>query len=607
MSTVERSASISETELAPAPASEKSPVPDPRLFYAQIRMMYATANPGVMHTLLVLIVGWMYWGIAEQNSLLLWLGVMLTISMIRLAIVQAFVRMEPGDDELGKWDSVYLVAVFVTGIAWGAAGFLLYPPDNTVYQVALAFVIGGISSSATASLAARQIAVVFAVCPALLIASFRFLFDSTEGHLEMGILLLLYLAVLMNIGRAMHRQIIDALSLRFENQNLVQSLESTVSDLEVARREAEQSSRAKTRFLASASHDLRQPVHAMILFVAALARRQADDKQSQELVGKIDRSLDSVKGLLDSLLDISKLDANIVHVRNERFDVRTLLDQVVNEFAGEAEGKGLHLRAAGQSIFVDSDLVLLGRVVRNLAANAVRYTETGGILIAVRKRGGKARIEIWDTGIGIKDEDQREIFQEFFQLRTVSEDQQGGLGLGLSIVKRTCDLLQCPLEVISEPGSGSRFLVTLPLSSDQSHAVPRVDMDVLEAGVSDDKPHILLVEDDPQSADAMRGLLESWGYKCALAERIEAIDDAVAELDGRIDLVVSDYRLPEGETGDVAAAKVRALAGENMPVLIVTGDTGPDRLLDLRGTGFDLLHKPVQPAELRAMVRHLLA
>jgi len=605
MSTVEQKADTSKTDLTSAP--EQSLVTDTWLFHAQVRMMYATANPGLMHTLLVLIVGWMYWGVAEQNLLLLWLGMMLTISMIRLGIVQAFVRMEPGDEELKKWDSVYLVAVFVTGIAWGAAGFLLYPPHNTVYQVALAFVIGGISASATASLAARQIAVVFAVCPALLIASCRFLFDATEGHLEMGILLLLYLAVLMNIGRAMHRQVTDALSLRFENQNLVQSLESSVSDLETARVEAEQSSRAKTRFLASASHDLRQPVHAMILFVAALARRQAEDQQSQELVTKIDRSLDSVKGLLDSLLDISKLDAGIVHVRQERFDIRALLDQVVNEFAGGAEGKGLHLRAAGEATFVDSDLVLLGQVVRNLTANAVRYTENGGILLAVRKRGDTACIEIWDTGIGIKQEDQREIFQEFFQLRTVSEDQQGGLGLGLSIVKRTCDLLQCPLEVISEPDKGSRFLVMLPRSSDQSPAIPQGDIDPMEGRASDDAPHILLVEDDPQSADAMRGLLESWGYTCALAERLDAIEAAIAVLGGRVDLVISDYRLPDGETGDVAAANVRSQVGEQMPVLIVTGDTSPERLLDLRGTGFDLLHKPVQPAELRAIVRHLLS
>lgn len=576
------------------------------LFNAQVRMMYATANPGVMHTLLVLIVGWMYWGVADQDSLLLWLGAMLTVSLGRFAMVQVFVAREPGDEEIEWWDRAYLIALFVNGVIWGAAGFLLYPPDNTIYQVVLAFVIGGMSASATASLAARQAAIVLAVCPAMLIASVRFLFDGTEGHIEMGVILLLYLAVLMNIGRAMHRQIIDSLSLRFENQALVESLENSVSELEVARGIAEQSNRAKTRFLASASHDLRQPVHAMTLFVSALMRRLVEDQNSQDLIAKINRSLDSVRGLLDSLLDISKLDAGIVHVREERIELRVLLDQVVNEFAGLAEEKSLYLRAAGPTAFVESDIVLLGQIVRNLTANAIRYTKSGGVLIAVRKSGDTARVEIWDTGVGIRTEDQEEIFQEFFQLRNVSTDQQGGLGLGLSIVKRTCDLLNCKMELMSELGKGSRFVVTLPLAADQEQHASQLDMHAPDMSVGQEASHVLLIEDDPLSADALKGLLESWGYKCALTDGLAGLADAIGSFGNRVDLIISDYRLADGETGDYVAREVRSKVGENTPVLIVTGDTGPDRLLDLRETGLDLLHKPVQPAELRAIVRHLL-
>ncbi len=610
---------VESTQRSDNPVTERVDVVDPaeklpaetqkekNLFNAQVRMMFATANPGVMHTLLVLIVGWMYWGIADQDLLLLWLGMMLAISTARLVIVQVFAAQSPGDEEIAWWDRVYLVAVFVTGIAWGAAGFLLYPPDNPIYQVALAFVIGGISSSATASLAARQIAVVLAVSPALLIASARFLLDGTEGHIEMGVLLLLYLAVLMNIGRAMHRQIVDALSLRFENQNLVESLERSVSDLEAARRVAEQSSRAKTRFLASASHDLRQPVHAMTLFVSALTRRLVSDQQSQELIGKINRSLDIVRGLLDSLLDISKLDAGIVHVREERIELRVLLDQVVNEFAGEAEQKGLYLRSIGSATFIESDIILLGQIIRNLTANAIRYTDDGGVLLAVRKKSDKARIEVWDTGVGIRTEDQKDVFQEFFQLRNASSDQQGGLGLGLSIVKRTCDLLGCQIEVMSTFGKGSRFVVTLPLAADQAQFSPSTDLKLPDMSGTHAPSHVLLIEDDPLSADALSVLLESWGYKCALTDSLAGAPGAIEALNGRIDLIISDYRLADGETGDRVANEVRSQVGVKTPVLIVTGDTGPDRLLDLRDTGFDLLHKPVQPAELRAMVRHLLA
>lgn len=604
MSVVERSAQSSATDVNPT--SKETAAIDTRLFYAQVRMMYATANPGVMHTLLVLIVGWMYWGIADQDSLLLWLGVMLAISIGRLVMVQMFAANPPHDDDLRRWDQLYLAAVFVNGICWGAAGFLLYPTENVVYQVVLAFLIGGMSASATASLAARQVAVVLAVCPALLIASTRFLFDGTDGHVEMGVILVLYLAVLMNIGRSMNRQIVDSLSLRFENQGLVASLENSVKELEVARGVAEQSNRAKTRFLASASHDLRQPVHAMTLFVAALTRRFAEDQKSQDLIAKINRSLDSVRGLLDSLLDISKLDAGIVHVREERIELRALLDQVVNEFAGEAEQKGLYLRAAGACIFVDSDQVLLGQIVRNLTANAIRYTDDGGVLIAVRKSAETARIEVWDTGVGIKAGDREEIFQEFFQLRSVSADQQGGLGLGLSIVKRTCDLLDCDIDVMSEVGRGSRFVVTLPLAESQRQHDTDQDVKVPDLPGAHEQTRILLIEDDPLSADALTGLLENWGYTCAMTDGLAGVAGAIDALQGRVDLIISDYRLADGETGEHVADEVRSRVGEKTPVLIVTGDTGPDRLLDLRKTGFDLLHKPVQPAELRAIVRHLL-
>ncbi|MCE7998227.1 MAG: hybrid sensor histidine kinase/response regulator [Rhodobiaceae bacterium] len=604
MSVVDRSAQSSATDSNRT--SKKTPAIDTRLFYAQVRMMYATANPGVMHTVLVLIVGWMYWGVANQDQLLLWLGVMLAISIGRLVMVQMFAANPPHDDDLRRWDQLYLAAVFVNGICWGAAGFLLYPKDNVVYQVVLAFLIGGMSASATASLAARQIAVVLAVCPALLIASTRFLFDGTSGHVEMGVILVLYLAVLMNIGRSMNRQIVDALSLRFENQVLVESLENSVNDLEVARGVAEQSSRAKTRFLASASHDLRQPIHAMTLFVSALARRFSEDRQSQDLIAKINRSLDSVRGLLDSLLDISKLDAGIVHVRTDRIELRALLDQVVNEFSGVAEQNGLYLRAAGASAFVDSDHVLLGQIVRNLTANAIRYTDQGGVLVAVRKRGGTAQIEVWDTGMGIKPDDQSEIFQEFFQLRNPSGDQQGGLGLGLSIVKRTCDLLDCQIAVSSEFGKGSRFVVTLPLAADQTQVALPSDMNMPDIAAGQDAAHVLLIEDDPLSADALKSLLESWGFNCALTDGYAGVAHAIGSLSGRVDLIISDYRLGHGETGDGVAKEARSQIGAETPVLIVTGDTGPDRLLDLRETGFDLLHKPVQPAELRALVRHLL-
>jgi len=577
------------------------------MFNEQVRMVYATANPGIMHSLLVAVVGWMYWGIAEPTNFAIWLALAISVSAIRLFVVWSFVRLNPADEQLVLWDQIYLVAVFVTGITWGLAGVLLYPPDDIVYQVALAFVVGGISASATASLSARYPAIWLAVTPAMLFLTARFLWDAGEGHFEMGVMLLLYFVVLMNIGRSMNKQVLEALSLRFEKQDLVRSLEKTVNDLEFARREAEQSSRSKTRFLASASHDLRQPVHALQLFVAALARRTSGNADEQDLLGKINRSMDNMSDLLDSLLDVSKLDAGVVQPRIEPIDLQSLLIQIANEFDGEAEERGLYVRVGGVRATIESDAILLGRILRNLVSNAVRYTEKGGVLLGARPRGDFIHIEIWDTGLGIGEENRDEVFQEFFQLRRAADDRQGGLGLGLAIVKRTADLVGHELKLDSTLGQGTRFTIIVPRSLGQrtSSPSPEILMQNLEGFGENFK--VLLIEDDPLSAEAMIALLEGWGCECALAATQAEVEPAIARLGGTASLIISDFRLPDEVTGDVAVAHSFEVLGHKVPTLIITGDTGPERLRALDGTGFPVLHKPVQPAQLRSVLRHLLA
>ena len=578
---------------------------DKGLFNAQVRMVYATANPGLMHGLLVLVVGWTYWGVAPEAGLVLWLSLALGLSGLRTLLVWWFIYTTPRDEDLLLWDRIYLFAVFLTGLVWGLSGFLLYPPDNYIYQVMISFVVGGISASATASLSPRLPAIWLAVSPAMGLLIVGFLMDPTEGHVPMAILLILYFLVLMNIGRSMNRQVVEALSLRFENRDLVVSLEKTVQQLDEARREAERSSRAKTRFLAAASHDLRQPVHALRLFTAALSRKAEADATEREIVDKVDRSLDVIGDLLNSLLDISKLDAEIVEVNEEKIALRGYLSQIINEFEIEAEDKGLSLRLSVPDMDVTSDPSLLGQIVRNLLSNAIRYTSQGGILLAVRRRAGHARIEVWDTGVGIEEPHAQEIFQEFFQLHNAARDHQGGLGLGLSIVKRTCDLLGYQVELCSRPGLGSRFAVPVPLALEQGH-LREVHVD-LSADADLSGIQVLLVEDDAHSAEAMALLLAKWGARSAHASNIETIDVALRHLGTVPDLILTDYRLPDDKTGSDAIERARTILEKDVPAIIVTGDTGPERLRTLREIGVQWLHKPVQPAQLRSVIRHLVA
>lgn len=575
------------------------------LLNAQIRMVYKTANPGLMHSLLVAVVGWTYWGVAPQAGLIAWLALAFGLSAARTILVWWFEYSQPEDRDLLIWDRIYLFAVFATGLTWGVSGILLYPSDNYLYQVMLGFVVGGISASATASLSPRMPAVLIAVTPALGLLALRFAFDPTGGHIEMAVLLFLYLLVLMNIGRSMNKQVVEALSLRFENQDLVRSLEKTVQQLDVARSEAENSSRAKTRFLAAASHDLRQPVHALRLFTAALARKRERDPAERETISKIDRSLDVIGNLLNSLLDVSKLDANIVEVHNERIALRSFLSQIVNEFELEAEGKGLSLRLWVQDIEIDSDPVLLGQIVRNLLSNAIKYTETGGVLLALRRRSSFVQIEVWDTGIGIADGHVEDVFQEFFQVDNDARQQQSGLGLGLSIVKRTCDLLGYELAVCSRPQQGSRFALTIP--SGGKPAIRPVRSNIVSDEADMTGLRVLLVEDDAHSKEAMELLFAAWGIVPVHASSVGEVESVITKLNHQLDLIVTDYRLPGGETGRDAIERARALCGSELPAIIVTGDTAPERLREIGETGAQLLHKPVQPARLRAVLRHLVA
>lgn len=578
-----------------------------RLFHAQVRMMYDTANPGLMHTLLIVLVAAMYWGVSETFGLSVWLATALGLSVARFLLVWAFHREQPPDNVLLFWDRAYMVAVFLTGVSWGSAAFLLYPPDNTVYQVALAFVVGGISASATVSLAARREAFWFAVAPAMVLLILRFLLDQAPGHFEMAILLLLYFAVLFNIGRSAHTQLQETLRLRFENEDLVRSLESNVVELEAARTDAEQSSSAKTRFLASASHDLRQPVHALGLFVSALGRRMDGDAEGRAIFNNIVGSLNVVTGLLDSLLDISKLDAGVVEPRVETVALQPLLNQIANEFDGPAEEKGLHIRVACPDLSVASDSLLLGRIVRNLMSNAVRYTADGGVLLSARRCAGDVLIQVWDTGPGISDSNQRDVFQEFFQLRTPSRDGQSGLGLGLSIVQRTCDLLGHEIALTSVPGRGTRFTVRLPQAAQRRPEADAPQETTSGTRSADAGLAALLIEDDALSATAMSSLLSEWGMTSETASAKNEIAPALARLGRRPDFIMSDFRLANDETGDRAVHTAFEEIGEEVPVIFVTGDTGPERLQVLVSRGYQVLHKPVPPARLRALIRHLVA
>jgi len=377
------------------------------------------------------------------------------------------------------------------------------------------------------------------------------------------------------------------------------------AQLQQRKAQAEAAYLAKSRFLAAASHDLRQPAHALGMFVARLSQLP-QDAPTRELVAGVDASVRALQDMLDSFFDYSRLDTPAVQVRTQAFPVAQLLEQLHTTFAGAAAAKGLRLHIRPSALWLHTDPALLQRVLLNLLGNAVQYTQRGRILVACRPLPGHThtRLEVWDTGIGIDPAHHTQIFDEFFQICNPERDRGKGLGLGLSIVQRSCRLLEHPLSMQSVPGRGTRFTVMVPLAAAQTLAVGaefadashRTELQGLQ---------VLLIEDDALSSLATQSVLASWGCRVSTAAHAQAACDLL-RTGPAPDFIVSDYRLPGAIQGVDAVRQVRALLGRDVPACVISGDTDLTVRAQVEQAGLVLLQKPVRPAKLRSVLRHHL-
>jgi GAF domain-containing protein len=393
----------------------------------------------------------------------------------------------------------------------------------------------------------------------------------------------------------------DQAVIAIENTRLFDEIQEKTRQLEIA-------NKYKSHFIASASHDLRQPLHALNLFVAQL-QTETDPAERARLINRIEAAIGSMNELFGALLDMTKLDAGIIEPHVGEFPLERLLKRIETTFADAAREKGLRLRVVASDTWVRSDFILLERMLMNLVSNAVRYTARGGVVVGCRRRGASLRIDVCDSGPGVPEDQQGKIFGEFYQLpgAEIERDRRPGMGLGLSIVDRLGQLLGHPVELDSRPGRGSRFSVSVPAAAADlgtawrawSGAVPySPPLDPAQGKL------IVVIDDDPLVLDGMGGMLRSWGCKVAGADTAEA---ALASIGTQMpDLVVSDYRLAKGKTGIEAIKQIREALGADIPAFLISGDTAPERLRDAAANGFQLLHKPVPPMRLRAMLNQLL-
>jgi len=530
------------------------------------------------------------WDGMPHGMLAVWLACFVTLVTARFGIARSFLRAAPPAEELERWARRAAFGYGATGFAWGllAAAAMIFAPQVPLYSLWTVFLIAIFAVLQAQTTGSHPVVFrAFTLCAfAPVLAACLLLSSPHYATRLVGVVVLLAMSLL--VGRSGNRYMVDSIAIRNENVELL-------NDLRIQKEELDRANSAKTRFLAAASHDLRQPMQAIALLVESLQER-VHEPGTRKIVGSIRSSVVAMSTLLDEILDISKLDAGTVRPRPAVFPAARVLDRLRASFSQAAAQKSLGFRVRPSEAVVETDEVLLYRILANLVQNALRYTERGGVLVGCRRRPEGVAIEVWDTGIGIPSDQLTEVFREFYQVGNPQRDRDQGLGLGLAIVERTARTLGLPLRLRSRLGRGSVFSIVVP------HGDPaRVGAAEAAAPESLEGCAVLVVEDDRDIRGAITVLLEGWRCNVAVASSPPEVDGALERLGAEPDAIVADYRLPGGESGVQLIARVR----ERHPgasAVLVTGDVAPEVLQEAQAAGLPLLHKPLRPARLRTLL-----
>lgn len=533
------------------------------------------------------------WGFVPNGRLIPWFVCAFTAQIFRFLLSRWYRRETPYPENAVWWERLFVLGSLLVGIVWGSAGWLLFPAGEPGRQAFLTMVLLGLAAGSLTS-GTAVLAVTYCVAiPLIIPIAIRTAMEGSVIAVGTGVLAGAYLLFVLYTGRIINRTFLESLQMRFE--------------LQIAKQTAEAANEAKTRFLASASHDLRQPLHALGLLVSIL-RQPMDANERREIIDKIQSSIGATEALFNGILDISKLDAGVIRPNVESFRLRALFENIRTSYSALFLESGLTLAILPTSVRISSDPVILDRILRNLVANSIRYTREGRILLGCRRRGkSEIAIEVWDTGIGIAPENQQKIFEEFVQLANPERDREKGLGLGLSIVKRSAALLNHNIELRSYPGKGSCFRIVVPREQNYIEQDTAPENVTVAEGQSLRGNFILVIDDEADIRFPMEKLLKHWGAQVICAS---SSVDALAQLTHHLrspDLVICDLRLRDRESGISAIISVRAATQKAMPALMITGDIGAKDLSEVSAAGIPLLHKPLGSDELYRVISETLA
>lgn len=548
----------------------------------------------------------LYAGFASLLSLSLWCVAFTVVWVYRAWIAARFKRIELNPDtDFPRWRRLWNAGVLASGALWGAAVWMFYGAGDSIQQIGLIITVYSYCVASVPVLADQRRAFLaflgFCFVPTIT----RIALEGSLYSYELAGVLLLAMAMTALLGRNYRQAMERVIELKLRTEHLLEQLREEKAAADLARQEAEVANRAKTQFFAAASHDLRQPLHAVGLFAEAL-RNKSRDEEVIQLVNSINSSVDALEGLFSELLDITKIDTGAVEVNPQHFKLKDLFARLRLHYEPTAFEKGLMLKFRGEQHHAYADPVLVDRILRNLISNAIRYTEDGGILVTCRPRGDRLLIQVWDTGIGIRASEQDRIFEEFYQVeadRPLPAHHRKGLGLGLSIVRRLANLMGASLTLKSRPGHGTVFSLVIPLGKAQRSLEPLPGRAPL--GLTLERKLIAVVEDEPSVRDGLEVLLKGWGATVAAFDTVEGCRQWAEQAHHqgqRPDLAIVDYRIDHQHTGIDAIQVLRKVFGPELPSIVVTGSTTAGLEEEAQRHDFHLLIKPVVPNKLRAMI-----
>ena len=582
-----------------APDEHRPPDDERRqVIAARVERLYQSIGPTTAGGILAAVVLWATAYLhGHHAAAIAWAAMVHASQLLRLGVAIAYVRSR-ARATTASWLRRQQATLLLSSLVWSLAGPLLLHGNDAIYAATLLLVLLSVAVTGLSAISVDKLSVLLWLAPLSAAIPATLLWGNLDSqeYRALGVLSMVFLVVHLRMALMQHATLDRAIRTQLDNAALVERLNHQVAL-------TEQASIDKSRFLAAASHDLRQPLHALSFFGSTLERKLSGSPE-HTIIFNMMRSIEALDRSFNAILDVSKLDAQAVEPHVQSFALRDLFRRLQMSFGGQAEAAGLQLRFKTGGRTVRSDPQLLERTLANLIHNALTYCREGGVVVVARAWKGGTNIEVWDTGIGIAEPELSKIFSEFYQIANPERDRTKGLGIGLAIVARLTKLLGHPLTVRSRVGRGSLFRIWIKGAQYEQLEEFAVGSDTIPAEPVDDKT-ILFIDDEEAIRTSVCETLRDWGYSVIEVSSIHEAQAAVVQHGRAIDLIISDLRLRDGEDGLIAIDQIREQLRSNVPAILVTGDTAPAQVQRIHESGHIALFKPVPPRELYAVLKNL--